>query len=286
MTPLAVTALEGGVLVFQSELWATNSVLVPAGDGCVVCDPSIFPDEIEEIRGAACAWAPCYVFVTHSDFDHICGAPAFADATVVAGARTADAVRDGTAQRALDDAGRDWGTVWRGELRVDVVAGPEPMRCAGATVLAVETTGHAGDGAAFVICERGLLVAGDYLSAACHPIVLSSVDAALASTARLMAAIDTHGITTVVPGHGPVLDHRAATRIGREDIAYLRALQAAAADVARRGVGPDDALSMVRGVTPPRPALADLEALDLLSSNAVVALAEAGHAGFQPSVTR
>jgi glyoxylase-like metal-dependent hydrolase (beta-lactamase superfamily II) len=89
MAALAVIRLQGGMLVLRSQLWATNSVIVPADDACLVCDPSIFADEIEEIRTATHGYAHVYLLVTHSDFDHVCGVPAFAEATVIAGATTA-----------------------------------------------------------------------------------------------------------------------------------------------------------------------------------------------------
>jgi hydroxyacylglutathione hydrolase len=283
MAALAVIRLQGGMLVLRSQLWATNSVIVPADDACLVCDPSIFADEIEEIRTATHGYSHVYLLVTHSDFDHVCGVPAFAEATVIAGATTAGAIADGTAARKLEEARREWGAAWGGPLRTDVVAGPEPLPCGGLTTVAVDCAGHAGDGSAFVVCEHGLLLPGDYLSAVCHPIVLSSVEASVAANERLLRAIDEYAIATVVPGHGPALDRRQAAQIGREDTEYLRALQAAAAKALDNDA--DAALMRVRAVPSPRPARPDFEALDLRSANAGVALAEAGHPAFQVPLT-
>jgi glyoxylase-like metal-dependent hydrolase (beta-lactamase superfamily II) len=281
MPALTVDQLNDGALVFRSELWATNSVLVPAGDVCLVCDPSIFPDEIADIRAATCRYRRIYVLVTHSDFDHVCGMPAFGDAIVVASATTAGAIADGTARRKLDQAEREWGASWEGALRVELVAGSALVRCDTCAVATIEACGHIDDGAAFVVVDRGLLLPGDYLSAVCHPIVLGSLQAALATHERLLRALDDHAITTVVPGHGPVLDRGQAARIGREDAHYLRALQDAAADAVRRGEGADAAIAMVRSVPPPRRARPDFDALDLPSSNACAALADAGHPAFR-----
>src|ERR1700761_7020367 len=203
MPPLSVSRLDGGGLVLQSRLWATNSVIVPAGDGCLVCDPSIFPEEIEEIRAATRIHPRVYAAVTHSDFDHVCGLPAFSGATVIAGASTAAAIADGTAQRNLDESAPQWGTRWDGALRVDAVVGNEPVRCAALSLVAVDCPGHIADGSAFVVIERRLLLPGDYLSGVCHPIVLGSVAGAVAAIERLLATIEDYGIETVVPGHGP-----------------------------------------------------------------------------------
>ncbi len=291
MAPLTVTRVTDGVVAFQSELWATNSVLVRAGDkaACLVCDPSIFPDEIEEVRAAARDFDDVYLLITHSDFDHVCGIPAFAEATVVAGATTAAVIADGTAGRQLEAAASEWDTGWPGgdALRVDVVIDDAAagMRCGGSEVRALDATGHLADGVAFIVAERGLLLPGDYLSAVCHPIVLASVAGALAANERLLAAVEEHAVVTVIPGHGPVLDADQARLIGRQDVAYLLALQAAATDAVARGVNGEAAVDLVRDVGVPREARPDFEALDLRTSNAVVALAEAGHPEVQRTVT-
>ena len=94
------------------------------------------------------------MLVTHSDFDHVCGLPAFAGATVVAGVGTAAAIGDGTARRKLDESGPEWGTAWEGELRVDVVVSGEPVLCGDLSVAAVDTRGHTDDGSAFAVIER------------------------------------------------------------------------------------------------------------------------------------
>jgi len=275
MPPLAVSRLDGGDLVLQSRLWATNSAIVRGGGACLVCDPSLFPDEIAQIRAATRGPEPVYVFVTHSDFDHVCGLPAFADATVVAGTSTAAAVADGTARRKLDEGGRECGTAWEGELRVDIGVSGGYVGCGELEVEVVECVGHSDDGSAFVIADRGLLLAGDYLSPVCPPIVLGSFDGAVAAIKRLMRAIDRHGVSTVVPGHGPVLDGDRARQVAREDIGYLQALQAAGEEAVRRGLSPDAALSMVTAVAPPRRARPDFARFDWPLANARRALVEA-----------
>jgi glyoxylase-like metal-dependent hydrolase (beta-lactamase superfamily II) len=280
MPALSIERLDGGGLVLQSQLWATNSVLVPAGRDCLVCDPSIFPDEIGRIRAMAGRYQHVHVAVTHTDFDHVCGIPAFAGATVIAGAATAAAIADGRARRTLDQSGREWGTRWDGELRVDLVADRRPVTCGEVAVFAVDSSGHSDDGSAFVVPERRLLVPGDYLSAACHPIVFGSLDGAVGAIERLLEAIEAERIETVVPGHGPVLDARQACRIGREDIDYLHALQAAAGEAVDGGASGNAALLMVRAVAPPRRARPDFDAFDWLSATARRALAEARHPAY------
>jgi glyoxylase-like metal-dependent hydrolase (beta-lactamase superfamily II) len=280
MPPLAVTHLTGGEVVLRSRLWATNSVLVGGRDGCLVCDPSVFPDEVAQIRAATRGHPPVYVLVTHSDFDHVCGLPAFPDATVVAGAGTAAAIADGTARRKLEESGQEWGISWEGELRVDIAVSGERVACGDLEVAAIDTRGHIDDGSAFVVVERRLLLPGDYLSAACPPIVLGSFGGAIASVERLLVVIDEHDIATIVPGHGPVLEPDRARRIGREDIRYLRALQDAASEAVRAGASANGAFLAVRAVAAPRRARPDFAAFDWLGANARRALAEAGHEAY------
>jgi len=280
MAPLKITRLDDRLVVYQSRLWATNSVVLLTGRARLVCDPSIFPDEIAAIRDRARGAGLVYVLVTHSDFDHVCGLPAFDGATVVAGAGTARAIESGEARHKLDESGREWGTEWEGQLRVDVVASAEPTRLGDAEVVAIDCPGHSTDGSAFVVADRGLLLPGDYLSAVCHPIVLGSIGDAVAAVGRLLRVLDERQIETVVPGHGPVLDRRRARRIGEEDTAYLHAIQTAAADAVRRGASANEGLLLVRSVASPRRARPDFEAFDWLGANARRALAEAGHPAF------
>lgn len=285
MASLEVSSLDGGALQLQSQLWATNSVLIDGGDACAVCDPSIFPEEIDAIRDKTASYGRVYLLVTHSDFDHVCGVPSFPDATVIAGARTATAIADGTARRKLDQGVLGWGGSWAGELRVDVVAGDEVLGCGELDLVVFEAHGHAADGSAFVVTNRRLLLPGDYLSAVCYPIVLGSLDAVIATHERLLAALDAYEVLLIVPGHGPALNRREAQRIAREDLRYIRALQAAAGDAVHDDLSADAALLAVRGVQPPRPARPDFEALDLRSANARTALTEAGHEGFPVAQT-
>jgi len=280
MAALTIRRLDAGTRVLQSDLWATNSTIVSAGETCLVCDPSIFPDEIAQIREATLASSDLHILVTHSDFDHTCGVPWFADATVVAGASTAAAIADGSARRKLDESAEEWGTSWPGELRVDRIASGEPIRCGDVDVVAIDARGHIDDGSAFIVGDGRLLLCGDYLSAICQPIVLGSIEATIKAIERLLRAISDHDIDVIIPGHGPVLDRPQAQRIGREDIVYLRALQAAAGSAARDGAGANPAFLAARAVAGPRESRPDFEAFDWLSANARRALAEAGHPAF------
>jgi hydroxyacylglutathione hydrolase len=262
-----------GVLVLQSELWATNSVLVSGRRDCLVCDPSIFPDEVQEIRGHTRSFERVFLLITHSDHDHTCGIGAFAGATVLAGARTAQAIGDGTAGRKLAEAERLWDIAWPGEPRVDAIVAGE-SRWGEFELVTIDVHGHAGDGSAFVIPGRGLLLPGDYLSAACYPYLLDSLADTITAYERLLAAVEEYDVEMVVPGHGPCLDRARARLVATEDLEYLHSLQGAARDAVLGGGSAGSATIAAFAVEPPRPARADFEAFGMRSANARRAVAE------------
>jgi hypothetical protein len=69
-----------------------------------------------------------------------------------------------------------------------------------------------------------------------------------------------------------VHDAASARRIGEEDVRYLRALEAAAAEAVQRSLAPSFALLHVFGVQPPRANTDDFEMYDLRGWNARMAL--------------
>jgi len=75
-----------------------------------------------------------------------------------------------------------------------------------------------------------------------------------------------------VPGHGPVLTAAEALAIAEADLAYLRALRAAAAGVLGAGGDQEDARAAALAVPLPRQASDDLAAMH--GANADAQLAE------------
>ena len=96
--------------------------------------------------------------------------------------------------------------------------------------------GHTADGAAIWIPWARVLVCGDYLSPVEIPMVGGSVQAYLATLARLEPLVEE--AEHVVPGHGGPIDAARAAAILREDRAYLQSLldvgEAAKLPLARR----------------------------------------------------
>lgn len=199
-----MTDLGQGVWQLQSRVLSTNSVLGSDAGGSVVCDPSIFADEVAEIRDRAGSPDATQVLITHSDWDHTCGIPRFAGATVAAGAATAQAIADGTAAEKLREDGRVWEMADPGPMRVDhVLKAGEETDVGPERVLVIDAPGHQRDGSAYLPADRGLLITGDYLSQAIYPVLWASLAEAIESYGRLLAAVRDGQAQLVVPGHGP-----------------------------------------------------------------------------------
>ncbi len=265
-----------GTWVSQTPLWQTNAALARTGDEALLCDPSFTPEEIERLAALAReGGGEIHVVVTHGDYDHVCGIGSFQDAVVVAGDATAERITSGTAGEGLAAAGVEWGVDWPTELRVDRVVAPGRFDCGAFEVEAIEATGHTVDGLAYVLVDQGVLLPGDYLSDMTYPFVLGGLAETIASTRRLLDALDRHDLRWVVPGHGRVLTPEEAAAIGAEDLAYLEALAHAVAEACAGDLSPSRALLHVYQVEPPRETTPDFEIYALRSTNARSVLAHA-----------
>ena len=96
------------------------------------------------------------------------------------------------------------------------------------------TGGHTADGMAVFAPWIGVLVVGDYLSPVEIPMISPGrLGGRLPLTLAALAPV-VERASTVVPGHGAVLDRDAALRVLEEDMAYLDALEQAARPAATR----------------------------------------------------
>jgi glyoxylase-like metal-dependent hydrolase (beta-lactamase superfamily II) len=266
-----------GVWIFRSPLWQTNAVLVESDGDVLLCDPALFVPEIEAIGAevARRAARPATLLLTHADFDHTCGIPHLADAEVVAGPDTAEAVQTGAAAESLAAASEEWGAGWRTELRVDRVAEQgASVACGPWTVEVLPAPSHGREGSAFAVREAGVLLAGDHLSSITIPLLVG-LDRAIAANEALLDALERFELRLVVPGHGPAHEPAAARAVAEADLAYLRALRDAAAEAVANRRSPGEALLHVFAVEPPRADTPDFAVYGIRAGNAHVALDEA-----------
>ena len=115
-----------------------------------------------------------------------------------------------------------------GPMHVDrVLEGGGETGVGSERVLVIEARGHAKDGSAYLLANRGLLLTGDYSRRR----LSRGVEFAERRDRDLRAAAGGGAWRAgpmVVPGHGPAMTPEQAMRSGEEDVAYLRALRDAA----------------------------------------------------------
>jgi glyoxylase-like metal-dependent hydrolase (beta-lactamase superfamily II) len=236
---LRAVGLHADVIAVTSRAYAAGCVLVRNGVEAFCIDSPVFPDELEILPAMAsqAGFSVVGLLATHADWDHLLGPYAFPEAPL--GCAESSAARlinePGAAQRELRE--------FDDEL---YVARPRPLSLGASQRLPVPgrlevgsgelelqpADGHTADGMAIWIPWARVLVCGDYLSPVEIPMVGFSVDAYLATLARLEPWVDE--AAHVVPGHGGPIDGVRAAAILREDRAYLEGLPDAPLPLARR----------------------------------------------------
>jgi len=260
-----------GVLVQTSELWNTNSVVItgPTGDSMatVVVDPGWYPDEIGELQAVVAACAPdraTHVLFTHGDFDHVVGWEDFPCARLIA---HPEAARRDAAEIEGQVAGLDGrrGTIRPRPYRYpakerfsapDNVAAevardkPSGLNVGRETILFFPAPGHTGDGLFTVLPERGVLIAGDYLSDEEFPFIYHSVSDYKSTLLLAREICRRYGITKEVPGHGQVA--MSADEIVRRistDLDYLDRLEQAVEKAKHDGLDIGEAVKRLADFT-------------------------------------
>lgn len=184
---LRVRADNPGVMTLDG----TNTwVLTGDGAGAVVIDPGpALADHLERVHGllAERGLAVELVLLTHGHADHSEGAEQFA--------RRADAPL------------RAWLSEWSTSLPL---AGQEEMQAAGLALEVLHTPGHTSDSVSLAVGEwlfTGDTVLGRGTTVVAHPD--GRLSEYLASLALLRGRVAA-GATTLLPGHGPVVEEPAA----------------------------------------------------------------------------
>ncbi|MBW4084788.1 MBL fold metallo-hydrolase [Paenibacillus sp. S150] len=230
----------GEITLFRSELYETNSLVVESAGHVLVVDPCWLPGEVEEIRryvSGVLGGRRLLLLFTHSDFDHIIGYGAFAEAEVIASKAFTDKSREERESileeiRAFDDnyylrrsyeitypdvdhiMGQDGQTMVFGELQLTGYAAP----------------GHTNDGLFTVVDSPRLFIAGDYLSDVEFPYIYDSSTAYEATLGKVERIIARHPVPLLVPGHGEAAESQPEIERRRgAGLDYIRRLRAAVA---------------------------------------------------------
>jgi glyoxylase-like metal-dependent hydrolase (beta-lactamase superfamily II) len=224
------TGLHEDVIVIESRVWRTTATVVRSGSEAFVIDSPVFPDELELLPALLeqAGFPFSGLIATHGDWDHLLGRLAFPDASLGVGETTAARLRaqPGVAQRQLRDFDERHYLTRPAPLALgSVEALPVPGYCGlGERELELHPAdGHTIDGMAIWIPWAEILICGDYLSPVEIPTPEASIDAYLATLARLEPLVDQAAY--VVPGHGGPIDASAALALLREDRDYLERLR-------------------------------------------------------------
>ncbi|MCY0863425.1 MAG: MBL fold metallo-hydrolase [Sulfobacillus sp.] len=194
------------VYLFTSVMQQLNTVAIRTSHDLIVIDPGFFPDEIQAIRDWSLSQRPTSiraVLLTHSDFDHVAGAPYFPTYDLLVSSRW-DRNNEALSLRALER--------FDTEFYLDRPWSPEPMApltryqalADGMTYGPLQVfhiPGHTRDSISVVY--QNLYVVGDYLSALEFPFINSSSTDYLNSLTRMQHLIAEYAIDLVVSQHGP-----------------------------------------------------------------------------------
>jgi glyoxylase-like metal-dependent hydrolase (beta-lactamase superfamily II) len=232
-----VAAVHADVVVATSRIYRTTCTLVRRGGEAFCVDSPILPDELELLPTVAeqSGFGVVALLATHSDWDHLLGRLAFAEAPLGVAESTAAVLDEnpGAAQRGLRAFDEEHYVVRATPLALGTAQRlPVPGRLGlGDAELDLHpVAGHTPDGMAIAVPWASVLIVGDHLSPVEIPMVgeaPGSLDAYLATLDRLEPLVT--AAATVIPGHGEPLESERALAILREDRDYLRALAATGA---------------------------------------------------------
>jgi glyoxylase-like metal-dependent hydrolase (beta-lactamase superfamily II) len=197
--------------VFESQIYKTTSTIIETEDCVIVADPCLLPSEIGEIREHVVRVKgnrPLYLILTHSDWDHVVGAGAFPDATVIASAAFRSKKPEEILEplRAFDDQyyiDRNW-PVRYPDVDVAVAKDGERLIVGGTTLTFYEAKGHTDDGIFAIVEPLGIWIAGDYLSNVEFPFIGSSSKDYVETLKKTEMILSKHPINALIPGHGHI----------------------------------------------------------------------------------
>src|SRR5262249_37203280 len=189
---LRAVALHSDVIALTSRAYATGCVLVRSGEEAFCIDSPVFPDELEILPAMAtqAGFSVVGLLATHADWDHVLARYAFPEASLGMAENSAARLinEPGKAQRELRDFDEEFYVTRPAPLSLGAAQRlpvPGVVELGSAALELQVAEGHTPDGMAIWIPWASVLVTGDYLCPVEIPMVEHSLDAYLATLARL-----------------------------------------------------------------------------------------------------
>lgn len=241
-----------GVYLQPSLLYQTQSLVIEDGQSILCVDPNYFPHEILAARELSERLSKPggerWLALTHSDFDHIAGAPWFEDFQVLTHAswdlqneeRSRGVMAAFDAEMYIPRA-----RPLTSPIRRDRTISSDGERHGG--FLCHHAAGHTRDGLILEHLRSGVLICGDYLSDVEFPFVYVSVLAYERTLERFASIIAERPPTLLVSQHGPVAFGGAAISARlQESRDYIRGLISVARE--NPSTRPEDLGEKTRGL--------------------------------------
>lgn len=223
--------------IFQICLWQTNAKLIEGKKVCFLFDPTFYPYELAQIKGAL-PDKPLNVIYTHADWDHIAGFSEFSDGHTIGHHKIKERKDPMEKVRAFD---LQWYVARNkelGELRINEEITEETVQSIlDDTLLFLPIPGHTDDMMATFFLERKLVVAGDILSDLVFPFIFYSGAKYIESSEKMKEKVIELGIHRLVPGHRRVIVDSQVEILQRieGDLEYLQGLMSGRGDALYRG---------------------------------------------------
>lgn len=201
--------------IFESTLYRTNSAVIATDDLVLVSDPTWLPHEISAIRRFVDEIRhnrPLFLLLTHSDYDHIVGFPAFSEATVIASRAFTDNPDREEPVRQMkqwDDQYyiNRWYEVVYPRVDFEVNTDGDQLQVGGTLLTFYLAPGHNADGLFTLVENEGIWLAGDYLSNVEFPFIYHSSQDYESTLLRAEDILHNFEPALLLPGHGDPTPH-------------------------------------------------------------------------------
>jgi len=224
-----------GVRVFESALFKTTSTVIATPDLVLVVDPNWLPEEVAAIQHYVESIQndrPLWLLFTHSDYDHIIGYGAFANAKTIASEAFATQTDQAAALEQVQQWDEQYYIVRNYPLQyphTNVAAKHGQTLSIGSTQLTFYAApGHNGDGLFTLVAWENecIWIAGDYLSDVEFPFIYHSSHAYEQTLLLVPEIMANHRPQLLIPGHGTVTASAEEILLRQQDsLRYIHRLR-------------------------------------------------------------